>query len=208
MIDKLASRPKTHGMDRKSFQISQNLKCLVASRDERENIDFIKILFQLEKLYSRFMESHGSEFNICPFHENEQTIVSLFQAATACAGFLSLSEVAIEKKRGNGRADLWIIANDRQYWMEFKRTSYEPSHHAYGIKACMESARGQASNCDYEKGHFGVACVVAAQRPCLKGLDITYEEYADESDLAFEIRSTCDLKNYIYLSFVNGTGSP
>jgi hypothetical protein len=163
--------------------------------------DFTPWMIETAKLHERLMLELGDEFDPSPLNENEQTIVSLLQAAAALAGHLSLAEVAIEKKKNDGRADLWLICGQRQYWIEFKRTSYLPGHEAFGLRGCMKEAEKQVAESNYEPNHFGVACLVASQREMMRGiegLNEDYDKFAEECSLSFQIVSPDGLRNYIY----------
>jgi len=184
--------------------MSSNLICIKGEKSSQFYKDWKPWLEETADFYMRFLNNHGGEFSHSPAHEHEQAIVSLFQAGSAKAGYLSLCEVEIERREGGGRCDLWMICGDRQYWFEFKRTNYNPKLSVWGLESSLISAMQQVNSSEYDDKHFGVACIVGATDLMTEDREDFYKGFSGKVDYAFRIGPCDDTGMFIYFNLSGG----
>ena len=136
-----------------------------------------------------------------PFHDTENSGVSILLAGAAKAGYLPISEYAIEKVRDNevfqGRADLWFIVNNLALSFEFKRAwNRSTSVNLESVMASADKAIRQIQEEEYNHAFSATIAPYFEDRTDIKVL----EDYSKIADCCYTIGHSDKYKTYFYFN--------
>jgi hypothetical protein len=164
--------------------------------DGRRNIvkrDWARWLIEADRWYTRYLRTgHDS-----PFAYHEVASVGFLSCAASRANFLTLNEYELEKKRGWGRADLWMLHRGISYSFEFKRAWHAAT--AQNLITTLREARRDIGRIPDDECHHAAGGVIAYVDH--KKRVPTLEEFCGHKEVDMAYRIGPAGKNAVFLFF-------
>lgn len=138
-----------------------------------------------------------------PFHDNENSAVSILLGGASRAGYSAVSEYRLRKRDRkdrrrwkDGRADLWFVAQSKAFSFEFKRAWNAAS--SKNLAEVMDDATWDIKNVPTNESDHAFAGVIA---PAYDEAEVgVYEAFAKQVDFCCRLGDPQRFEVYFYLN--------